>query len=205
MVGIVNYGMGNLLSVYNVFDYLGEDVIFCSEPEQLKEVDRIVIPGVGAFKECMERLTKKNFVEALNEEILFKSKPTLGICLGMQVMAKKSNEGGECLGLGWIDAEVVKIPDQNKSLKVPNIGWNDVTYKSNSILFSNLSQRSDFYFVHSFYMNCKNSENVIATYNYDIEITAAIQEKNIVATQFHPEKSQDNGIQLISNFLKWKP
>jgi glutamine amidotransferase len=205
MIGIVDYGMGNLLSVYNAFDYLGEDVFVCKKPEDLAKADRIVIPGVGAFKECVELLKSKHFAEALNEEVIVKAKPTLGICLGMQVMAKKSYEGGEHEGLGWFDAEVIKIDSKSDTLRVPNIGWNEVHHNEDKKLFKKIRQDMDFYLVHSYYMKCKNSENVIATYDYGGQITAAVLKDNIFATQFHPEKSQDVGLDLLINFLDWKP
>lgn len=205
MIGVVDYGMGNLLSVYNVFDYLGEDVKICSEPEDLKSVDRIVVPGVGAFNDCMNLLKEKDFISALNEEVIQKAKPTLGICLGMQIMANSSEEGSECKGLSWFDAEVVKINSQNGRYRVPNIGWNELTYKNPLPLFKKIPQNSDFYLVHSYFMKCKNEEDVLATYDYGEKITAAIVKDNICATQFHPEKSQDLGIDLLINFLDWKP
>ena len=206
MVGIIDYGMGNLLSVYNAFDYLGEGVVICKYPEDLKDVDHIVIPGVGAFKDCIDLITKNGFLEELEEHVIKKAKPTLGICLGMQVMAKKGFEFGEHKGLGWFDAEVIKIDIQNTDLKLPNIGWNEIEQKKEHPLFKGISSMSDFYLVHSFFMNCVDSNDVLATYQYgENQITAAVLKDNIFATQFHPEKSQDNGLKLLSNFIKWKP
>ena len=124
MVGIVDYGMGNWLSVYNAFDYLGEDVEICKDPDDLDHVDRIVIPGVGAFKDCINLISEIGFTDKLQEHVINKGKPTLGICLGMQVMAKKGYEFGKHDGLGWFDAEVKKIDISNSDLKLPNIGWN---------------------------------------------------------------------------------
>jgi glutamine amidotransferase len=206
MIGIVDYGMGNLLSVYNAFDYLGEDVLICKNPEDLSTVDRIVIPGVGAFKDCINRLRDTGFQEALNEHVLVQAKPTLGICLGMQVMGKVSYEFGEYEGLGWFDGEVVKIDVGTTSLKLPNIGWNEINFVKPSSIFNKIPNHSDFYLVHSYFMNCKDKENIIATYPYaGHDITAAICKNNILATQFHPEKSQDHGLRLLENFIDWKP
>jgi glutamine amidotransferase len=206
MVGIVDYGMGNLLSVYNAFDYLGEDVIVCKHPEDLQAVDRIVIPGVGAFRDCINLLRSSGFSDALNEEVIMKAKPTLGICLGMQVMAKKSHEFGEHLGLGWFEGEVIKIIVENTGLKLPNIGWSEIEIRSDNPLFNSIPNRSDFYLVHSFYMSCENSNDVVAAYEYGGNlITASVLKNNIFATQFHPEKSQDHGLQLLSNFINWNP
>lgn len=205
MIGIVDYGMGNLLSVYNAFDYLGADVKICSHPEELKEVDKIVIPGVGAFKDCIEKITSTGFLHALNEEVLTKGKPTLGICLGMQVMANRSFEGGEYKGLGWFDADVVRLIPTDSNLRVPNIGWNTIDYNKEVKFFKGLPVNPDFYLVHSFYVKSNNRNDVVATYDYTYPVTAAILKDNIFATQFHPEKSQDYGLQLLDNFIDWNP
>jgi glutamine amidotransferase len=205
MIGIVDYGMGNLLSVYSAFDYLGADVKICREPEELKEVDRVVIPGVGAFKDCIDKIRTSGFQEALNEEVVRKGKPTLGICLGMQVMAKKSFEDGEFEGLGWFDAEVVRLSPAEANLRVPNIGWNDVSYKREVPLFKGLPAHPDFYLVHSYFMNANDPSDVVATYDYSQSVTAAVLKNNIFATQFHPEKSQDHGLKVLENFIDWKP
>lgn len=206
MVGILDYGMGNLLSVYNAFDYLGEDVKFCSKPGDLKNIDHLVIPGVGAFKDCIKLISQEELLQALEETVISKAIPTLGICLGMQVMATKSFEFGQHNGLNWFDAEVVQINVENTDLKLPNIGWNEIEQKEKHKLFDGIPNLSDFYLVHSFYMKCKNDSNVLATYQYGgNQITAAVIKDNIFATQFHPEKSQDNGLKLLNNFLNWKP
>ena len=128
MIGIVDYGMGNLLSVYSAFDYLWEDVTICKKPHELLKVDRIVIPGVGAFKDCINLLKISGFEDALNDHVIKQAKPTLGICLGMQVMGKVSYEFGEFEGLGWFDGEVVKIDVGSTGLNLPNIGWNEINF-----------------------------------------------------------------------------
>jgi len=206
MVGIVDYGLGNHLSVYSAFDYLGADVTICRNSKELCEVERIVIPGVGAFRDCISKLEIGGFVDALNQEVLINKKPVLGICLGMQVMAKKSYEFGTFEGLGWFDAEVICIDTVEPSLRLPNIGWEEVQVKPNQQLFARIKALADFYFVHSYFMKCNEPADIAATYTYgNTEITAAIQKDNIFATQFHPEKSQDYGLQLIDNFLAWNP
>lgn len=204
MIGIVDYGMGNLLSVLNAFQYIGADAKICSHSEELQSYDRIVIPGVGAFKDCAQKLHETHFFEALNVEALQKKKPTLGICLGMQVMAKKSYEGGEYEGLGWFDGEVIKLPVSEHYSKVPNIGWEEIHYQTHH-LFKNLPDRMDVYFVHSYYMKCQKESDVIATYDFGIPVTAAVLKNNIFATQFHPEKSQDYGLKILENFMTWNP
>lgn len=205
MIGIVDYGMGNLHSVYSAFDYLGTDVMICRHPEELANVDKIVIPGVGAFKDCIDRLKSENFVEALKEHVIQKAKPVMGICLGMQVMATKSYEGGEFEGLGWFDAEVIRLHPADTTVRVPNIGWNEIDHRENFPLFKGLPQKADLYLVHSYYMHCNNPNDIVATYYYDHTVTAAVSKNNIFATQFHPEKSQDYGLRILDNFINWNP
>lgn len=205
MIGIVDYGMGNLLSVYNAFDYLGADVKICKRPEDLSGVERIVIPGVGAFKDCISKMKETGFSEALNEEVLKMAKPTLGICLGMQVMGRRSFEGGEFDGLGWFDADIVRLSPSDPSLRVPNIGWNTIQYNKEIPLFKGLPPAPDFYLVHSYFVKANNPVDVVATYDYTFDVTASILKNNIFATQFHPEKSQDYGLKVLENFIDWRP
>ena len=206
MIGIVDYGMGNLRSVFNAFDYLGADVTICTKADDLKRVDKIVVPGVGAFKDCIYRLKQEGLADELNHEVLFVKKPVLGICLGMQVMAKFSAEGGYYEGLGWIDAEVIKLhPGDKLKRKVPNIGWNEISYKQEILLFKGIVTNPDVYFVHSYYMRCNSESDIVATYEYGHPVTAAILHGNIFATQFHPEKSQDIGLKILENFINWNP
>lgn len=205
MIGIVDYGMGNLKSVLSAFEYIGSAVKICVMPEDLKSVDKIVIPGVGAIEQCVQKLSATGFAEALNEEVLRKAKPTLGICLGMQVMCKRSYENGEHICLGWFDADVIKLHPDNENMKVPNIGWNRIIYNKSLSLFNGLPEIVDLYLVHSYYVNAKNENEVVASYNYGHKVTAAILKDNIFATQFHPEKSQDMGLRILQNFIKWNP
>jgi len=205
MIGIVDYGMGNLLSVYSAFDYLGAEVKVCKHPEDLLTVDRIVIPGVGAFKDCIDKIVSTGFKEVLDEQVLQKGKPILGICLGMQVMAKIGLEGGENKGLGWFDATIVKLSPKYPTLRIPNIGWNDVSFDPNIFLFKGVPQNADFYHVHSYFMDVNDPSDVVATYEYRQRVTAAVLKDNIFATQFHPEKSQDHGLKILENFIVWKP
>jgi glutamine amidotransferase len=205
MIGIVDYGMGNLLSVYNAFEYLGADVTICRNPEDLVNVDKIVIPGVGAFKDCISKINSTGFADALNDEVIKKAKPTMGICLGMQVMGGRSFEGGEYQGLGWFDADVVRLTPSDSNLRVPNIGWNTVKYNKEVKLFHGLPPEPDFYLVHSYYVKAKDPKDIVATYDYTYDVTASILKDNIFATQFHPEKSQDYGLKILDNFITWKP
>jgi imidazole glycerol-phosphate synthase subunit HisH len=203
MIGIVDYGMGNLLSVYNACEMVGADVQICRTPNDLKNVERIILPGIGAFRDCSHHLFEEGFADVLNEEVLHHKKPILGICLGMQIMARKGLEGGEWQGLGWFDAVVQRIAPEGDVLRVPHIGWNTTTYVKEHPLFMGLPLNVDFYYVHSYQMVCNNPTDVIAMCEYKYQITSAVSRDNIFATQFHPEKSQDYGLHVLGNFVRW--
>ena len=200
MIGIVNYGVGNLLSVYNALDFIGENVEICHTPKELTKKDKIILPGVGSFKSCMSNLIDRGFYETLEKIVLDEKRPILGICLGMQLMANRSFEGGEHKGFGWVDGDVVPIDSQNSKLKIPHVGWNNIRIMSKNPLLNGLPENADVYFVHSYYMKCKNSKNIIATCDYGDQLTASISNENIYGTQFHPEKSQEHGLHILENF-----
>ncbi len=205
MIGIVDYGMGNLLSVFHAFESLGADVQICTDAEQLHDCERIVLPGVGAMGDCMARLNTTGFAEALHATVRDGGRPFLGICLGMQATAGRSYEGGETSTLGWFDADVVRLTPEPDTLRVPHVGWNDVATVPEAACFQQLPAAPDFYFVHSYHMQCRDLRDVIATCDYGGPVTAAVCRDNILATQFHPEKSQQYGLQLLENFLAWSP
>jgi imidazole glycerol-phosphate synthase subunit HisH len=208
MIAIVDYGMGNLLSVKNALDYLGEDNFICSIPTELIKADKIILPGIGGFPDCIKTLEDTGFVSELNDLVLNKKIPILGICLGMQVMCKYGYEFEKVKGLGWFDAEVVNINTVNDKIKIPNVGWEEVVYNKKSPLFKKLPKKPDFYLVHSFFMKFEdeNSDEIDAYYEVDdTKITAAIRKNNIFATQFHPEKSSDLGMTVLENFIDWEP
>lgn len=205
MIGIVDYGMGNLMSVKNSIEFIGGDVMICKKPEDLDKVERIIIPGVGAISNCIQKLNESGFTSSLNHEVLTNKKPTLGICLGMQVMASISYEGGKYKCLNWFDAEVIRLTPSDIGHKVPSINWHPIDFDPRIPLFKGIPQKSQFYFVHSYFMDLKCSNQLAASYNYPTPITAAIIKDNIFATQFHPEKSQDLGLELLTNFLEWNP
>ena len=201
LVGIVDYGLGNVKSVKSAFEYLGHDAILCKQESDFKKVSHIVLPGVGAFEKGMKLINEKNLNVDLNNHVLVQKKPTLGICLGLQLMAEISYEFGTHIGLSWFQGEVVELPKTQKNSELPNIGWETVELKKDS-LFNGISDKADFYFVHSFHLKLKSNRYCIATYDMGNEkIVAAIKKNNIVATQFHPEKSQENGLKLLENFL----
>lgn len=196
---IIDYGMGNLRSVQKAFEYIGHDAIITRDHENIRHASKIVLPGVGAFKDAMHNLHSLGLIDLLNEEILEKKKLFLGICLGMQLIATKSYEFGETTGLGWIDAEITRFPDTK--LKIPHVGWNSVKLSNPSLLFESIPDNSDFYFVHSYYFN---ADQTYATgiCDYGIDFIASVQKNNIYAVQFHPEKSQTYGLKIIENFSK---
>jgi imidazole glycerol-phosphate synthase subunit HisH len=203
MIGIINYGMGNVFSVHNALDAIGAPNKICSSPKELENINRIILPGVGAFQVCMDNLRSLGFDEVLNNLVLINGMPIYGICLGMQVMAKKGTEHGVTKGLGWFDAEVVPFRLEDSTLKVPHVGWNNVHFESNSPMFKNIRQDPDMYFDHSFHIQVKEKEKIDATSNYGEVFTAAIRRDNIFGSQFHPEKSQDVGLTLLENFVNW--
>jgi len=186
-------------------EMLGVKATICSTGEDLVNVQKIVLPGVGAFKDSMINLRNRGLIEALETFVIIEGKPILGICLGMQVMARISYEGGSYQGLGWLEAEVVKLSPTDSKLRIPHIGWNDITFRDDSELFKGLPHFPDFYFAHSFFMKCDHEQDVEAICDYGGPFVAAVRKKNIFATQFHPEKSQDYGLKLLENFLNWKP
>jgi imidazole glycerol-phosphate synthase subunit HisH len=207
MIAIVDYGMGNVKSVYNALDYLGEDVIVTNDKQRLSDASHIILPGVGAFGKAIETLNKTGLIDILEKEVIGKGKPFLGICLGMQLIASQSFEYGVHQGFGWVDATVDKIVIENSDYKLPHMGWNDLNIVMNDhALFEKFhSTHSSFYFVHTYQMNLRDKSVLAATCEYENPITAIIIKDNIIATQFHPEKSQDNGIQMLENFISWNP
>lgn len=194
--------MGNLRSVQKAFEKVGCDAIISSDIEVIKNASKIVLPGVGAFRDGMKYLEELGLTDVLNEEVINNKKPFLGVCLGMQLISKKSYENKETLGLGWIDAEVVKFDfsDLERNLKIPHVGWNNVNYKNKSLLFDGITDDSDFYFVHSYHF--KTAEDVVtSTTNYGFNFVSSINKDNIYAFQFHPEKSQTLGLKILENFV----
>ncbi|MBK7311179.1 MAG: imidazole glycerol phosphate synthase subunit HisH [Sphingobacteriaceae bacterium] len=202
MIVIVDYGIGNLASVLNMFKKIGvKDVIISSNKEEIRTASKILLPGVGAFDKGMENLERSELIPLLNEKVLVEKTPVLGICLGMQLLTKKSEEGVK-EGLGWIDAETVKFdPDPSLKLKVPNMGWAYVDVKRENKLL-NSTGKNRFYFVHSYYVKCLDHQQSIATSNFGIDFTCAVNKENIYGTQFHPEKSLKFGMAVLENFSK---
>ena len=196
--------MGNVKSVQNAFELLGESIVISDDIKVISKSDAIILPGVGSFNDGMKNLQRKNLLSLLDKEVIEKNKPYLGICLGLEFLVKQSTEGGIHSGFGWINGSVDKISPKNKTLKIPHMGWNDTIIKESTGLFKDMSDQT-FYYLHSYMLNLDNSEkNIItSTCNYgDVVIPASIQKDNIFAVQFHPEKSQSTGIKLLKNFIE---
>lgn len=201
-ITIVDYGMGNLNSVKRVLDRMKADAKVSSNPKDIEEADKIILPGVGHFGQAMSNLRELNLLDTLNEAVLIKKKPILGICLGMQLLANRSEEG-DAEGLGWFDAEVVKFKVSDKlKYKIPHMGWNQIFLKNQSSLMKNIPELSEFYFVHSYYVKVNEKPDLLNETEYDCRFASAIERENIFGVQYHPEKSHDTGAQLIKNFIE---
>jgi glutamine amidotransferase len=203
MIAIVDYGMGNVRSLSNAFEYLGEDVVVTDDAQVMDDADRIVLPGVGAFGDAMQAMHQRGVIAPLNRQVHEFRKPVLGICLGMQLVAKESVEHGHHQGLGWVDARIERLKPA-APLKVPHVGWNSLDFPAQDWLFEGIRQKeANFYFVHSSHMVCTNPQDCLATTDYGGDVTAVVRHDNIVVMQFHPEKSQDNGLRLLQNWVNW--
>jgi glutamine amidotransferase len=200
MIVIIDYGLGNLTSISNALASLNISHEITNDAEKIEKADKLILPGVGAFKTGMKNLHDLRIIDLLNKEVLIKKKPILGICLGMQLMCKKSYEGGECDGLGWIDSEVVKFDFSNNNLRIPHVGWNDVKCDLNCPLLIGGKDIQTFYFVHSYYSDLSDQLFVKGICNYGSDFCVILQKENIFATQFHPEKSQYEGLEILRKF-----
>lgn len=199
---VLDYGMGNHFSIVKRLLKFDCRVFAGNSVKEMSEADKIVLPGVGHFGKAVENIKKLGVLDALNEAVLAKQKPILGICLGMQLMAKKSEEGNT-EGLGWIDAEVVKFKITNSlHYKIPHIGWNTVEQKKDAALLKNIPSNSEFYFVHAYHMHNNQNQDILGVTNYEYSFVSAIEKDNIFGVQFHPEKSHDIGNTLLENFTK---
>jgi glutamine amidotransferase len=198
---IVDYGMGNIHSVARKIKLLGFEYCVSARVEDVLSADRIILPGVGHFGKAMQNLKELNLIESLNEAVLIKKTPILGICLGMQLMARSSEEGNS-VGLGWVDAEVVPftVSDTFK-FKVPHTGWNSIQKQKESSTNNGLSDEEYFYFVHSFHFLCTEKLDILHITSYDYEFTSAVEKENILGVQYHPEKSHEAGLTLLKNFI----
>lgn len=201
-VTIVDYGIGNLWSVCSALRYLGHDALVSCQPSDVAKADVLVLPGVGSFRKAMEALRESRMDEAIEEAVRGRGRKILGICLGMQLMANRGTEDGDTAGLGFIPTTVERFdPKTMGALKVPHIGFNRVTSEASSTLFQGIAASADFYFVHSYRLLADGLPGHHGICHYGQDFLAAYEHENIFATQFHPEKSQTNGLRLLRNFL----
>ncbi|PIW29043.1 MAG: imidazole glycerol phosphate synthase subunit HisH [Rhodospirillales bacterium CG15_BIG_FIL_POST_REV_8_21_14_020_66_15] len=203
MIGIVDYGLGNLTSVAGAVSKLGFEPHITSNADALTSADKLVLPGVGAFPDGMANLAERGLIDVLNDLVLKRRKPILGICLGFQLLGRSSEEFRHTGGLGWIDAAVTRLKPGDPELRVPHVGWNDLTQtRPDCILFDGVADQSLFYFVHSYCMETPPDGSQVGTCDYGRPFTAAVQKGSVFGTQFHPEKSQQAGLTLLNNFLE---
>ena len=203
MIGIINYGSGNIEAISNIYNRLNIECKVINNLKDFESVDRLILPGVGSFDECMKQLNNSGFKEKLNRIVLEDKVPILGICIGMHIMGNSSEEG-VLEGLGWIPGKIKKF---DKSLLVnkpylPHMGWNNVNNIHNHIIFTGVNENQGFYFVHSYYYECEKEQNTLTICNYGLDFSSSIFKENIFGMQFHPEKSHSNGENLLSNFAK---
>lgn len=208
-IAIIDYESGNLKSVSKAVELASNNILnksnvkIINSANELKNFDKIVLPGQGSFKQCYQSLLSiDGIVDELTNAVLEKQKPILGICVGMQLFSSYGEEDGGSKGFDWIKGKVNKINLTNKNLKLPHMGWNNISINQKSKLFSGIEDESHFYFVHSFAFDVENDQFISATTNYSTEIISAVEKDNIFGTQFHPEKSQANGIKILENFVK---
>ena len=205
-ITIIDYGSGNLRSVAKAFERVagsGHNVIVTSSPQAIADASHIVLPGVGAFADCMDGLNAlSGMIKMLEQQVLERKKPFLGICVGMQMLFERGFEHGKHEGLGWLKGEVLKLEPPNTELKIPHMGWNNLSIRSQHPLMKSITDGAHAYFVHSYHAICRNDSDIIATVDYGQTITAVVGRGNILGTQFHPEKSQETGLRLLGNFLE---
>jgi glutamine amidotransferase len=207
MIAIIDYGMGNLRSVQKGFEKVGFDAVVTADPRVVLEAEKVVLPGVGAFRDCIRNLEEGGFVEPILR-VIREGRPFLGICLGLQLLFTESEEFGLHKGLDVIPGRVVRFPDgmreAGEELKVPHMGWNQLSFTSQSPAFAGIDEGTNVYFVHSYYVQPADPAVVATTTSYGIRFCSSISRDNVVATQFHPEKSQEHGLRILKNFGEMK-
>ena len=201
MIAIIDYGMGNLRSVPKALEAVGADAVVSSQPQTILDADSVVLPGVGAFRDCMDNLDRLGLIQVVHKSIQ-SGKPFLGICLGLQLLFEESIEFGTVQGLGILPGKVMRFHFDDPSLKVPHMGWNTLTLKKPSPLFDSMDEHPYYYFVHSYYVVPDNQDMVVTTTDYGIPFVSGIQHENIHAFQFHPEKSQKQGLTMLEKFAR---
>lgn len=200
MIAIIDYDAGNIKSVEKALQKLGQEVVITRDADTILNADKVILPGVGAFGDAMNNLKKYNLDQVIYQ-VVKKNIPFLGICLGLQLLFERSDESKGVAGLGILEGEILRIPDQEE-LKIPHMGWNSLHLQNNGRLFRGLEENSYVYFVHSYYLKAKDEEIVKATTEYSTHIHASVEKGNVFACQFHPEKSSDVGLQILKNFVE---
>ena len=200
MIAMIDYDAGNIKSVEKALQLIGQEVVLTRDPETLKKADKVILPGVGAFGDAMEKLHAYGLVDVIRE-ICASGKPFLGICLGLQLLFERSEESPGVEGLGILKGEIVRIPDK-EGLKIPHMGWNSLHLQNHGRLFRGISEQAYVYFVHSYYLKAEDEEIVKATTEYSTRIHASVEKGNVFACQFHPEKSSDVGLGMLRNFTE---
>lgn len=193
--------MGNLRSVQKAFERIGVSVKISNNPDEILKAEKLVLPGVGHFEQGVKNLKDRGLFTVLNEGVLKNKIPIIGICLGMQLMTDFSEEGN-CDGFGWIKGKTRKFSFQGNGLKIPHMGWNNLTISKPNSLYEGITSDNFFYFVHSYYVSCDVESNILAETNYGNKFVSSFQKENIFGCQFHPEKSHDAGLKVLSNFVK---
>lgn len=202
-ITIVDYGMGNIWSILNSLDYVGGEGERSADPDVIRGADALILPGVGAFAAAMQNIRSSHIEDALNEAVIVRGRPILGVCLGMQLLASEGKEGEGAKGLGWLDGTVEKMNIKDP-MRLPHMGFNSaVCQVKDSPLYQNIDQGADFYFVHSYYFVAENSDDILTLTPYGGDFVSSVARGNIMGVQFHPEKSQSNGLRLLSNFIKF--
>lgn len=201
MIAIIDYGAGNIQSVYKALKFIGADCKVTGDKDEILNADGAILPGVGSFGDAMDTMTKRGIKDTIIEYTKC-GKPFLGICLGLQLLFPESEETPGVKGLDIFKGTITKIPNQNRTLKIPHMGWNNISIKQKNGIFKDIEGEPYVYFVHSFYLKAQDKDIVAATTQYGVEIDAAVQKGNIIATQFHPEKSGEVGLKMLKNFVE---
>jgi glutamine amidotransferase len=204
MIAIIDYGLGNIRAFVNLYERLNIKIKIATGPDDIKDASKLILPGVGAFDYAMTQLNRSGMRDAFEKQVIVNKIPVIGICVGMQMLAKSSDEG-KLPGLGWIDGSVRKFDVSGipYKTKLPHMGWNTIDPINDCPLLNGFDSDSRFYFLHSYYFVCNNEENIIASTSYGIAFASAVNKDNIFGIQFHPEKSHSNGIQLLNNYSKF--
>lgn len=205
-VTIIDYGMGNLGSIANMLKQIGMQADVTNDPQRIESAERLILAGVGAFDQGMQRLNDLNLIPLMQRKVFEQKTPFIGICLGMQLLSRRSEEG-ELPGLGWLDAETLRFNFDGCAtrLRIPHMGWNEIQIQKQHSLLNDLGEEPRFYFVHGYYVNCLDSSAVLATTDYGLPFHSILGKGNILGTQFHPEKSHRYGRKVLENFVRWNP